>query len=117
MTILVSLGCYTAYHRKSGWNSRHFFIVLETGSPGLGGQHGSVLEDPLSDLQVTAFSLYDVCVCVCVCIYIYTAHTHIIYISIYMIIYMLHTHMGAGGHLFSSYKDTNPIQEGSTLMT
>ena len=34
-----------------------------------------------------------------------------------MIIYMLHTHMGAGGHLFSSYKDTNPIQEGSTLMT
>ena len=84
MTILVSLGCYTAYHRKSGWNSRHFFIVLETGSPGLGGQHGSVLEDPLSDLQVTAFSLYDVCVCVCVCIYIYIPPTHTSYIYIYI---------------------------------
>ena len=98
MTILVSLGCYTAYHRKSGWNSRHFFIVLETGSPGLGGQHGSVLEDPLSDLQVTAFSLYDVCVCVCVCIYIYIyrPHTHHIYIYIYDYIYVTHTYGGRG---------------------
>ena len=86
MTILVSLGCYTAYHRKSGWDSRYFFIVLETGTPRSGDQHGSVLEESLSDLQVTVFSLYDVCVYIYIYIHTHT-HTSYIYIYIYMIIY------------------------------